>query len=595
MKADADALFEVSWEVCNKVGGIYTVVTSKAVQILNFYKKSSYFLVGPYFPPKAYGIFQEKMPPDDLKKIFEQLKGRGIGCHFGTWLTEGNPNTILIDFSGFAANTNTVKGELWQQFGIDSLTTSYFDFGEPVVWARAVGILLEEIEKVWKGKKLVAQFHEWLAGAGLLHLKSIKSHIATVFTTHATMLGRTIASKHVNLYANLNSIDPVKEAYASGIQAKFQMEKSCAQNAGAFTTVSEITGIEAEKLLGKKPDVLLLNGLDMGKFPSFEEVSIKHKLFKNKMKEFILYYFFPYYSFDIDNTLLYFLAGRYEFHDKGIDLFIRALGDLNQMLRKEKSEKTIVSFFFVPGNIKGIKPALLECREKFRDIKGEVDDDIEDIRNHIIHALLSNKKLSQHSLFDESSREELKIKILKLLRKGAPPVATHDLFDEGSDQILAAFRQAGLLNGKDDRVKVVFYPIYLTSADGLLDTSYYESMLGSHLGVFPSYYEPWGYTPLEAAALGVGSVTTDLAGFGRYICKECQQGKEPGIYVLKRFNRSDDEVEKDLVKALYDFAHLSKQQRVENKIKARELAQKCDWKSFIRFYIEAHNLAVKKG
>ena len=593
MKAEADVFFEISWEVCNKVGGIYTVVTSKIRPMLNYYKLDSYFCIGPYFPEKAFGVFEEKVPPEDIKKVFEKLKEQGIDCHFGTWLTEGNPNTILIDFSNFAKNINNIKGELWDWFQIDSLSTSYSDFGEPNVWARAVGILLNELEQAWHQKKIVAQCHEWLAGGALLYLKHNNSKIGTVFTTHATMLGRTLASQNINLYSQLESIDPQKEAYNHGIQAKFLMEKKCAENAGAFTTVSEITGIEATHLLGKKPDIILPNGLDISKFPSFEGVSIRHKLFKNKMKDFILYYFFPYYSFDIDNTLIYFLAGRHEFHDKGIDIFIDALGELNRRLKSEQSDKTVVIFFFVPGNIRGIKPELLEAKTKYRDIKDEIDDEIEDIKNHIVHALLSKKKFTQHTLLDDVTSADMKKKIMSLAKEGPPPLSTHDLHDEDTDEILCSLKKNELVNKKEDRVKVIYYPIYLTGADGLMDTSYYESMIGSHLGVFPSYYEPWGYTPLEAGALGVGSITTDLAGFGRYICKDCNQGKQPGVYVLSRFNKDDQRVTKDLVRTLYSFTNLTKQQRVENKITARNIAQKCDWKYFVKFYIQAHNLALK--
>ncbi len=591
MEVAADIAFEVSWEVCNKVGGIFTVVSSKVVPMLSHYKKENYFLVGPYFIKKAYGIFEEALPPDGIKRVFEKLRQKGIECHYGTWLTDGNPNTILVDFSKFTPSTNQIKTELWDWYKIDSLGTSYFDFDEPVVWSRAVGMLIEELANAWNGKKIVAHFHEWLAGSGLLYLKHKKAKVGTVFTTHATMLGRTLSSKNVNLYSALDSIDPMKAAYENAIHPKFLMEKACAANADAFTTVSEITGIEAEKLLGRKPDVLLLNGLNISNFPSFEEVSIKHKLFKSKMKEFMLYYFFPYYSFDIEDTLIFFIAGRYEFHDKGIDIFIRALGDLNKKLKEERSSKTVVAFFFVPGNIRGIKPALLESKTLFYDLKDGIDDDIDDIKNRIIYSLLAKKKLAQETLLDFS---EIRKKILKIAISGIPPLSTHDLHDEDKDEILNALIANSLFNKEDDRIKVIYYPIYLTGADGLLDTSYYESMLGSHLGVFPSYYEPWGYTPLEAAALGVGSVTTDLSGFGRYIAKECPKGRLEGIFVLKRFNKSDAEVTEELSKTLYNFTSFSKQQRVENKIVARSIAQMCDWKNFVRFYIEAHNLAVSR-
>src|SRR3989344_7814837 len=513
MDPEADVCFEVSWEVCNKVGGIFTVVSSKASQMIEHYK-DNYFLVGPYFPQKIYGIFEEQLAPESCRTALEKLKKEGIEVHCGTWLIKGNPHVLLIDFSNFAKNKNDIKKELWDNYKIDSLYTEYFDFDEPVIWAYAVGKVIESLKPSFNNKRIVAQFHEWLSGAGLLYLKSRKVRIGTVFTTHATMLGRTLASEDVNLYDILEKINPDEEAKKRGssIFAKFQMEKQSALNANVFTTVSEITSIEAEKLLSRKPDVILPNGLDMSKFPTFEQASVKHKLFKNRIKHFLMTYFFPYYSFDIDDTLIYFLAGRYEFHDKGVDVFIESLARLNEQLKQEKCEKTIVAFFWIPGAVRGVRPEILEGKSFFRDVKETVDDAHEDVHSKLLYLLMTGEKITNDPLLSEDFLLDLKPKLRRLKRDGLPPLSTHELDNEGADSIMNAFKQHGLLNRKEDVVKVIFYPIYLSGADGLLDTNYYESMQGAHLGVFPSYYEPWGYTPLEAAALGVSSITTDLAG-----------------------------------------------------------------------------------
>lgn len=593
VKAEAEYVFEASWEVCNKVGGIYTVVSSKAAQMINQYK-DKYFLIGPYYPEKAYGIFEETLPPPELKEIFDELSKEGIVGHFGTWLIKGNPQTILIDFTNYASQANAIKGDLWNAFQIDSLGAQFHDFDEPLVWATAVGKIIEKFAQKHEGSKIVGHFHEWLAGGALLYLKQHGSSAKTVFTTHATMLGRTIASSGTDLYAVLDTVNPEEEARKHGIQSKWTMEKQCAQNADCFTTVSEITGLEAEKLLGRKPDVYVYNGLDMAKFPTFEDLSIKHNLYKAKIKDFLLYYFFPYYSFDIDNTLIYFLCGRYEFHDKGIDVFIQALSILNDRLKKDKSPKTIVAFFWVPGNIKGIKQELLASKTYYQDIRDSISDNINEIRHNLTHALISGKKISDVNLFPKDFVDELKPKIIRLKRKGSPPLSTHDLHDWDTDPIIQSFMRFGLNNGKDDRVKVVFYPIYLTGADGLLDTSYYESMMGSHLGVFPSYYEPWGYTPLEGGALGIPSITTDLAGFGRFIQQEKISSPNPGIWVIDRLNKEYQQVVDDLADTLYYYATRTKQDRIQNKIAARTAAGKADWQKFIEHYVEAHNLALTK-
>lgn len=592
MKARADYLFEVSWEVCNKVGGINTVIKTKADYIKQYYKEN-YFVIGPYFPQKATGEFVEELPLDFLKPIFEELKAQGIMCHYGKWLIKGEPNALLIDFSGFVHNKDSIKKEFWDNFKIDSLNTEYFSFDEPIIWGYAVGKLLELISKKLNNKRIVAQFHEWLSGSALLYIKKNNANIATVFTTHATMLGRTLSASR-NLYAELKTMDPDKEAYNFKVQAKHQTERSSANICDIFTTVSEITAIEAENILKRRADILLPNGLNIEKFPTFEEASIRHHLLKRKIKDFLMYYFFPYYTFDLDNTLIYFLCGRYEFHDKGVDIFIRALSNLNERLKKDGSKKTIVAFFWIPGNIKAIRPELLESKIFYEDIKDDISDSIGDIKENIIYSLVSGKKIDEKSILDPELLYDAKKKTLRLKRKGKPGLSTHFLYDEDKDLILNYFKKYNLLNKKDDRVKVVFYPIYLTGADHLLDTTYYESMQGSHLGVFPSFYEPWGYTPLEASALGVPCVTTDLAGFGMYIEKECEKQKHPGVFVLKRMGIKDEEVVNHLTDTMYYFSQFSKEERIKNKIAAKRLSALADWKILIKNYVEAHNLAVQK-
>ncbi len=447
----AGMFFEVSWEVCNKVGGIFTVISSKAAQMQKYYG-DGYFLVGPYFADKAAGQFMEEVPPDSMKKVCDELNKHGIAVHYGKWLVKGEPKVMLLDFMGFSQQTNEIKRKLWDDYQIDSLGTEWYGFDEPVVWSTAVGKLLERIKQVHNEDKIVAQFHEWLSGAALLYLKTNKVDIGTVFTTHATMLGRTLASKDFDLYGQLKNIDPMREAYNNGIQAKHLTEMKCAQHADILTTVREITGIEATHLLGKKPDVILPNGLDFDKFPSFEDLSLKHKIMREKIREFIMYYFFPFYQFDLKKTLFYFLAGRYEFHDKGIDLFVNALGKLNNRLKKEKSDRTIIAFFWVPGPIRGIKPSLLQNKTLFRDIKDALDVEMITVEKSLLYSVVSNKEVTKKSLFSEDFLHEAKKKILRFNQKGIPPLLTHDLYNEDQDQILNALKSVGLLNRKEDRV-----------------------------------------------------------------------------------------------------------------------------------------------
>lgn len=585
-------LFEVSWEVCNKVGGINTVIKSKAPQMIRYYR-DRYCLIGPYFPKKAVTEFRERIPPDKLQNIFERLREEGIICHYGKWLINGEPNTILIDYTGYIHKNNEIKARLWERYRIDSLGTYFHDFDEPILWGHTVGRLLEEISKSFGRKRIVAHFHEWLSCGAILYLDMKRIKIAKVFTTHATVLGRTLAGNNVDLYNILEKIDPEEEARKWHVKAKYQVERVSAKICDVFTTVSEITAIETEHFLDRRPDLLLFNGLDMKNHPTLDEAAIKHRRYREKIKNFLQYYFFPYYSFDLEDTLIYFISGRYEFHNKGIDIFIKALGKLNEKLKKERSRKTIVAFFWIPGDVIRIKPELSRARAYYMDIWQSIDDNIDEIKKNIILSLISQKPISESRLFKSDFLYQTKKKVLRFLMEGDPPLCTHDLKNEEEDPIIQGFKENGLLNRKEDRVKVIFYPIYLTGADNLLDLNYDESVIGSHLGVFPSYYEPWGYTPLETAALSVASVTTDFSGFGRYIARE-SEGEDIGVFIVKMFGKSMEEKVDNLFRTIYRFSTFTKEERIRNKIEAKRLASLVDWEILIPNYIKAHKLAIER-
>jgi glycogen(starch) synthase len=409
------------------------------------------------------------------------------------------------------------------------------------------------------------------------------------------MLGRTLATNNVDLYGQINNLNPKEEAYRFGIAAKFLTEKACANTADAFTTVSEITGIEATHFLGKKPDVLLPNGLDTKTFPTFDEASVLHKSLKAKMKRFMMFYFLPYYDMDLDNTLTFFLAGRYEFQNKGIDVYIKALGKLNKELKKKKQKKNVVAFIWVPTGIKEIKSTIMDNRTYFEDIDDSVHDIGEEIKNRVVYGLISRKTINEEFLLGKSFIKINAKKIARLRKEGNPPICTHNIYNEEQDSVLNEIKANGLNNSEDDPVKIIFYPIYLTGADHLTDLTYYEAIMASHLGVFPSYYEPWGYTPMEAGALGIASVTSDLAGFGRYIQNHTNGKKNPGIYVMERENKSTDEIVQRLFKIFIRFTALTKQDRIENKLRAKNLADKADWNKLAEQYKKAHDLAVERN
>lgn len=582
-------LFEVSWEVVNKVGGINTVIKTKADVINRYYPY--YYLIGPYFEQNYKLEVTPKALPKEFVLVASDLeKNYGIRLYYGTWEIKGKPNVILIDFKELFNRKNEIKKNLWDWYNVDSLF-SQFDFDEPVVWSYAVGLFLEAISKV-QGFA-VAHFHEWLSGAALLYLKhqNVKN-IATVFTTHATMLGRSIAGNNLPLYEMLEEINAYDYAKKFGIIDKYSMELACAKNADIFTTVSEITGYEAEKLLFRKPDVITYNGIDLSKYPTFEEISVKHTKFREEIREFLKIYFYPYYYFDLKESLTFFTSARYEYHNKGIDVLIKALGNLNKILIEKNINKNIICFFFIPRDNEGIKPEIIDAKTRYKKVKNFVEDYISEIQKNIIDEIISGNQPNVEEILPSELKENIKVLFLKFKKEGLPPLTTN-IFDESKDPIINAFKENNLLNRKEDKVKVIFYPLYLTGFDGLLDLRYNDAVLGTHLGIFPSYYEPWGYTPVETMVLGVPAITSDLAGFGEYM-KDKIYGTHPGLFILKRKKLNDEQIAENLTKILLEYSLKKRHERVLHKMNAKALAEFSDWNELITKYIEAHNLAIQK-
>ncbi len=593
-------VFEASWEVCHKVGGIYTVVKSKAALLEEAYP--NYFLIGPYFEANAETDFEEDTLPHGFQEVFDELKEEGIVCRFGRWQIKGEPRTVLIDFSGFRSRTDRIKKGLWEDYSIDSLGAGG-EFDEAVVWAAAAGRFIELFvkKKQERGEAeggFVAHFHEWLAGAGLLHLKKKKVKVGTVFTTHATTLGRTLAAMGRNLYQEIESIKADDEAKSLGVQAKHLTEKVCAKETDVFTTVSEITGIEAEHLLGRKPEVLVLNGLDIEKMPTYEDAAYKHRINREKVHNFLRYYFLPYYYFDIEDTLLLFIVGRYEFKNKGIDLVIDALAKLNDKLKEEGSKRTVICFFWIPRDVHGVRNDISINKSAYSTLHGFVEDHLPHIKEMIVTNIIKSGVAKPDvdsigcDIFDDEFKSNIKRLEVNFAKKGNPPMSTHNIPYENDDPIIQNLLGKGLDNKEDDPVKAIFYPIYLTGVDGLTDLSYYDAMNACHFGLFPSYYEPWGYTPLECASLAVPSLTSDLGGFGRFLVQKTTGTS--GIYVLKRFKRDRAEVVDEFADILYRFSKFNAKERVQQKILAKEMANYADWKELIKNYFEAHDLALKK-
>ncbi len=535
-------LFEISWEVCNKVGGIHTVISSKSKEAVK--KFENYFCVGPYRKEKQ-TEFVELELPTEFRIINENLKSKGIKIHYGIWEISGRPKTILIEYLDHSNNLNNIKTKLWDEYKIDSLNSQWFDTDEVLLWSWCCGIAIEEISKLYENTLMHA--HEWLSCGAIFYSKIQKNNIKTIFTTHATMLGRALVGNRIRLYEHIGEISANEKAYELGIQTKHQIETVAANICDCFTTVSEITALEATKFYNKKPDKILCNGFNVDDFQE-ENIVQTYKESRKEIEEYIKKYFHNSYHINIDKTLVFFTSGRFEFISKGIDILIDALTKLNQKLKNEKSDLTVVvPFFLIIGNFEKDKEQVLSFADYLHNKKSEI-------------------------------------------QKEFAPLSTHLIPTE--NECIQKLFQNGLCNKKSDKVKVILSPVMLDSKDGFFNKDYYRITNGCDLGIFPSYYEPWGYTPLESITLGVPTVTSNLAGFGNYSSKKLK--KDESIYVLDRKNQTYEESTDELFKFMLKFINLDLKKKHELKYNALETAKNFTWRKFYENYLKAYEIAQNK-
>lgn len=584
MKANADMLFEVSWEITNKCGGIYTVVSSKAQIMQSYY--DSYFCIGPLFDNLP-NEFHKETIPDAFASVVHQLSLEGIRIEYGTWAIKGSPKTFLIDARAIESKANEIKGKLWDKFQVDTINSAG-DFVPPMVWSYAVGMFLETVSKVFSNKQIVSQLHEWLSGFALLYLKEKNSSVATVFTTHATMLGRTLAQNNFPIYESLDTINPEEEAKKYGVMDKFSTERACALNSDVFTTVSDITAVEANSIFGRRPDVLP-NGLMLSQFPNFETASIDHLKAKKRLQDVARGYFFPYYQFDLNKTLFYYFGGRYEFGNKGMDISVSALGKLNENLKNKGSSKTIVMFYFIAMDSGDVKRDVLENKDAMSSLKSATYSVSHHLASDIIDIAMRKGNISEIS--ENPELKNLFQKASHVKRQGNPPICSHMLpYDENADSLISACKKAGLNNNKEDRVKVIMVPSYLGGSDNLIDLPYYQAVSGCHLGIFSSYYEPWGYTPMESMAMGVPAITTSVSGFGKFM-KDKLATSHSGLFVIP-WEQDREIVTTKMFEVLKTYQSFDVHARVACKMNSHRLAKFADWTSFVLYYIKAHNKAL---
>ena len=588
-------LFECAWEVCWQLGGIYTVLRTKAAAMLERWG-DRYCLIGPYNPNTAPLEFEEQPTYGSIREAIQRLRDNGLTCYFGRWLIPGRPRVILIDYRSRYATLDADKYLLWKDHGIETYASDG-EVNEVAAFGFAVTEFFRVFTDIVKDRPILAHFHEWMAGLAVPRIAHLRLPVGTIFTTHATLLGRYIASENPYFYDHLPFLNADYEANKYRILPRYQIEKTAAHASTVFTTVSEVTATEAEKLLHRSPDGILPNGLNIQRFAAPHEFQYLHQKYKEKINEFVMGHFFPSYTFDLDNTLYLFTSGRYEYRNKGMDLFIEALWRLNQALRQVPSPPTIVAFIITRAAVRNINVGVLQNQSMFDELYNTCTDVQERMGFNLFRAAAAGRLPTYGELLPEDAQVRLKRALHAWRSNRQPVIVTHDLVDDAGDPILKHIRHRGLFNAADDPVKIVFHPDFVTATSPLIPLDYEHFVRGCHMGIFPSYYEPWGYTPMETIALGLPAVTTDLSGFGAYVERHVPgQHKRgiPGIQVLNRRTSSFDGAVDALVDHLLRFVQLQRRERIELRNRVERLGELFDWSNLVRHYDEAHNLTLER-
>ena len=539
-------IFEASWEVCNKVGGIYTVLSTRAKTLTDKYHNKVIF-IGPDFATNAPNpLFKESARL--LAAWRKQAEAEGLKVRVGHWLVPGEPVAILVDFNSYYTQKNDIYRWAWDNYQVDSLR-AYGDYDEANMFSIAAAIVVDSyyrFHQLTANDNVVYQAHEWMTCLGAVYLQKIRPEVATIFTTHATSIGRSIAGNNKPLYDYLWDYNGDQMAEELNMQSKHSLEKQTAHSVDAFTTVSDITADECQALLDKKVDAVLTNGFEDNFVPQegkpFDDarkaarkklLNVASCLLGKKMQ---------------DDTVIVSIGGRYEYKNKGIDLLVDSM---NRLRNDARLERDVLVFVFVPAWTKAPKAEL-----QYR---------------------LANKEIPAQPC--SGSR------------------ITHVLYNPDQDRVLSQMDWLDMHNREDDHVKVVFVPCYLDGKDGIFNMNYYDLLIGNDICVYPSYYEPWGYTPLESIAFHIPCITTDLAGFGRWVndvMPQKAEGKMAPVTVLHRTDNNFVEIAENIKNTVLHFTQLDK--RAVNRLRkeAAALSEKALWSEFIKNYYEAYDIALRK-
>ena len=595
-------LMEVAWEVCNQVGGIYTVIRSKVPATVPVWG-DRYCLLGPYFPNQAQGEFEplEELDvhtaSDPFGAAVRTMRAEGYDVHIGTWLVTGRPRVVLINPFQAYNRLGPLKADLWQRHGIPAPDTDDL-LHQVIAFGHLTTIFFQHVAaQVKEAQRLVGHFHEWMTGVAIPELRRLRVPVHLLFTTHATLLGRYLAMNDPNFYDHLMWVNWEAEAKKFNIEPAVRMERAAAHGSHVFTTVSELTVRECIYLLDRIPDAVLPNGLNIERFVALHEFQNLHQQYKAKIHEFVMAHFFQSYSFDLDKTLYFFTSGRYEYHNKGFDLTLEALARLNHRLQRSGMEGQVVMFFITKRPFTSINPQVLERRAMLDEVHETCKAIERQVGERLFYAAAasSDHKLPElGSMVDDYWKLRYRRTLQSWKTNTLPPVITHNLVDDGGDDILNFMRRANLLNHRHDRVKMVYHPDFVSPSSPLLGMEYGQFVRGCHMGVFPSYYEPWGYTPLECVARGVPAITSDLSGFGDYALQNVPDPESKGIFVVHRQEKSFDESAEELTDMLWQFVILNRRERIMQRNSVESSAELFDWKNLRVHYDHAYGLALER-
>lgn len=594
-------LLELAWEVCNQVGGIYQVVRSKVPLMVQRWGER-YCLVGPWDPSKASLEFEEGRPTGYMARALGQLREQGLIVHYGRWLVPGRPRVMLLEHAMPRERLVAAKYYLWADHRIptpadDPLIDGVVSFGDAV--RRLIEALCEARGATRGGRgdanaPIVAHFHEWMGGLAIPQIKRRQLPVAMVFTTHATLLGRYVASSREDFYDKLAWVDDTSEAARYNVQSQHAIERACAHGAHVFSTVSSITGEECAALLGRPVDVVVPNGLTIGLYNAGHEQQRLHGEYKEMIHRFTMGHFFPSYGFDLDRTLYFFTSGRFEPRNKGFDLCLEAMARLNAELKHANLGKTVVFFLISKRATRSFNPLALEKRGVLNELEEVCQRIVEGVGSRLFTRAASGGRLQMDDLVDEYWMLRYRRAQHALKQPCLPMVVTHLLEDDANDPVLNQIRQLRLFNFEHDPVKVVYVPDFINPTNRLFSMEYDQFVRGCHMGVFPSSYEPWGYTPLECAAMGVPAVTSDLAGFGRYVQENYDKPERWGMSVLRRRGRSFGDAAGDLAAELLKFCTMERRDRIALRNEVDRHSWDFDWSKLGKAYHTAHDLALAR-